>query len=137
MKHHFLKGYAINDLKSAIDNEKTAVVAKLEEKFVIYKWSAIQINSVEEIKNTDYFPKANDEFILNYKQGNDKQLFAIFKPESRAEIETKTRKEVKMLAETWCKEFSWAMKIKAKDVIDGIYKKLGRYKSHIRKGSKK
>ena len=68
MYHHFNKGNAINDLKSAIENEQTAVVAKLEEKYMIYKWSAIQINSVEQLDNTDYFPKYNNGFIMNHKQ---------------------------------------------------------------------
>ena len=63
------KQSAMNDIQKAINNEQTGVVAKLEDKFLIYKWCAIQIFSVDQKENTDFFPKGDNTHILNQAQG--------------------------------------------------------------------
>ena len=126
------KGPAMNDIKEAIENEGIGVTSKLQEKFIIYQWSAIQVYSVEEKENTDFFPKGQNSHILNHAQGNDKQLFAIYKPDSRSQVEQNVTEEVQRLVEEWCSEFSYQLSIQASDVIQGVTKKLGRYKSNVR-----
>ena len=122
------KASALEDIKSAIQNEQTKVVSKLEEKFLVYQWSAIQINSVIEKDNTDYFPKGEASPILNLAQGNDKQLFAIYKPESKAYVED-IRWKIKNLVESWCSwysEFIYVDVLYASQVIDELKNRFER-----------
>ena len=126
------KSPAMNEIKEAIESEEAGVASKLSEKFILYQWSAIQVHTVEEKDNTDFFPKGQNSHILNHAQGNDKQLFAIYKPDSRSNFEQNVKEEVQRLVEEWCSEFSYEVSIKASYVIEGITKKLGRYKNNIR-----
>ena len=72
----------INLLIIAIEKEKERVIDTLQQKYFIYDWFAIQLNTIEERDNVDFFPKENNH-IMTHTQGNDKQLFAIYRPISR------------------------------------------------------
>ena len=123
---------ALKDIKEAIENEEAQVAFKLEDKFIVYDWSAIQIYTEEQKKHTDFYPKGESNYILNQIQGNDKQLFAIYKPGSKSNVEQTVKAKVNEVVQEWCSTFSYKVKIMAPDVITGISNSLGRYKNYVR-----